>query len=225
MTDESDLLPNPEGFDTPESLANYWRAYASFIERERIVLRAQTERARQLDSSPITEDWLKSAGFKWHQLERQTDKHWLLWLGDATRERHSFTSFEDIGIELAPCWWKNSKDEDAGDVGKWFCWFRDDAAGRYHRFIHIRHLRTVGELTRLIEAITGQTWDPANNLYGSMRKPEDAERIRQENQRLDRRLTLESGECGKWAEIEKDDTRGRALPEHMTAAIKGGGAK
>jgi hypothetical protein len=172
---------------------------------------------------PITEDWLKSAGFKWHQLERQPDKHWLLWLGDATRERHSFTSYEDIGIELAPCWWKNRKDENVGDVGSWFCWFRDDAAGRYHRFIHIRHLRTVGELIHLIEAITGQTWDPANNLYGSMRKPEDAERIRQESQRLDRRMIFESWQ--KWSDIEKDDTRGRALPEHMSAAIKGGGAK
>ena len=55
-----------------------------------------------------------------------------------------------------------------------------------------------------------------------MRKPEDAERIRQESQRFDRRL-MESGH--PWSDIEKDDTRGRALPEHMTAAIKGGGAK
>jgi hypothetical protein len=119
-----------------------------------------------------------SAGFKWHQLDRQPDKHWLLWLGDATAERHSFASYEDIGIELAPCWWKNHKDEDAGDIGQWFCWLRNDSAGRYHRFIHIRHLHTVGELILLIEAITGQGWDPTNNLYGSMRKPEDAERVR-----------------------------------------------
>jgi hypothetical protein len=32
----------------------------------------------------------------------------------------------------------------------------------------------------------------------------------------------ESSPSHKWADIEKDDTRGRALPEHMTAAIKGG---
>jgi hypothetical protein len=173
-----------------------------------------------IEQAPITEDWLKSAGFKWHQFERQTDKHWLLWLGDASRERHSFATFEDIGIELAPCWWKNSKGDDAGDLGKWFCWFRADSSGRYHRFIHIRHLRTVGELVRLVEAITGQKWDPANNLYGSMRKPEDAERIRQENQRFDRRMMLESPPSAKWSDIEKDDTRGRALPEHVTAAEK-----
>jgi hypothetical protein len=175
---------------------------------------------------PITEDWLKSAGFKWHQLERQPHKHWLLWLGDATAERHSFTSYEDIGIELAPCWWKSREGEAAGPIGKWFCWLRDDSAGRYHRFIHIRHLRTVGELILLIEATTGQRWNPANNLYGSMRKPEDAERIRKTDaQRFDRQIILESGNWHKWSDIEKDDTRGRALPEHMTAAIKGGGAK
>ena len=56
-------------------------------------------------------------------------------------------------------------------------------------------------------------------------KPEDAQRIRDEDKRLDRRLIVESGEWGKWSDVEKDDTRGRALPEHMTAAIKGGGAK
>lgn len=29
----------------------------------------------------------------------------------------------------------------------------------------------------------------------------------------------------KWAEVEKDDSRGRALPEHMEAAVKSGFAK
>jgi hypothetical protein len=176
-----------------------------------------------MTNEPITEDWLKSAGFRHHQLDRQPDKHWLLWLGAATRERHSFTCYEDIGIELAPCSWKNHKGDDVGDVGSWFCWFRSDSAGRYSRFLHIRHLRTVHDLVRLIEAITGQQWDPANNLYGSMRKSETAARIRQEDQRLDRRFMLESPH--KWSDVEEDDTRGRALPEHMTAAIKGGGAK
>jgi hypothetical protein len=38
-------------------------------------------------------------------------------------------------------------------------------------------------------------------------------------------VILESNDWHKWSDVEKDDTRGRALPEHMTAAIKGGGAK
>jgi hypothetical protein len=174
-------------------------------------------------ASPITEDWLRAAGFKWHQFERQPDKHWLLWLGEATKDRDSFTSYEDIGIELAPCWFKNYLGEDAGDVGKWFCWLRDDAAGRYHRFIHLRHLRTIADLVLLIEGITGQQWDIANNLHGSMYKPESAARIRESHQRFDRRLTLGASPYQKWSSVEKDDTRGRALPEHMEAHAKTSG--
>jgi hypothetical protein len=48
-----------------------------------------------------------------------------------------------------------------------------------------------------------------------MRKPEDAERIRKTDaQRFDRQIILESGNWHKWSDIEKDETRGRALPEH-----------
>src|SRR4051812_37765117 len=113
----------------------------------------------------ITEEWLKSAGFKWHQLDRQPDKHWLLWLGPAIDD--GMTSFEDLGIELAPRWKQNG----------WFCWLRSDPAGRSHRFIHIRHIHTTEELILLIEGITGRKWSPANNLYGAMHSPLRAARI------------------------------------------------
>lgn len=160
-----------------------------------------------MTTEPIDEDWLKEAGFKWHQFDRQPDKHWLLWCGDAIRAGDgSLTSYEDIGIEVAP-----------GRDGKWFCWFRSDAAGRYHRFIHIRHLTTRGELTRLFEAVTGVKWAPENHFYGSIKSPAEARRIRIDNDRADRRLREEGY---PWAEIEKDATRGRALPEHMEAHAK-----
>lgn len=154
----------------------------------------------------ITEDWLKEVGFKWHQLERQSSKHWLLWLGWAAR-----TDYEDLGIEIA----SGALDD------KWFCWLRSDAAGRYHRFIHLRHIRTCADLIGIIEGITGQAWDPANNRYGAMRSPEDAARIRAEDDRLDRRLR-EKGH--PWYEIERDETRGGALPEHLEAHEKAKGA-
>lgn len=176
-------------------------------------------------TDPITEEWLKEAGFKWHEFDRQGAKHWLLWLGDACKGRNSLTSYEDIGIELAPAWWWNNAGEKVGTPLEWFCWFRSDAAGRYHRFIHIRHLSLVSELVALIEGITGQPWDPANNLYGSMRKPEHAAAIRRDDQRPDRAMMIEAAPYQKWYEPEKDDTRGRALPEHVDGAIKGGHAK
>lgn len=46
--------------------------------------------------------------------------------------------------------------------------------------------------------------------------------LRAEHDRLDRRLLRERT---RWAEIEKDDSRGHALPEHMEAAVKAGVAK
>lgn len=173
---------------------------------------------------PITEEWLKTVGFKWHEFERQSSKHWLLWLGGGLKQKPTLTSFEDIGIELAPGWWHNRDGERVGDAD-WFCWLRSDAAGRYHRFIHLRHLSTQDDLIKLVEAISGWPWTPENHLYGSLHSPENAARIRKDCERADRRLVEESGPHHKWAEIEKDDTRGRALPEHVTAAIKGGGAK
>ncbi len=166
------------------------------------------------DQLPITEDWLKSVGFKWHQLDRQPSKHWLLWLGSAVG---MFADIEDIGVQVADMRFKNS----AGDiVGReaWFVWFRGDSAGRYHRFIHVRHMRWQHELIKLIEAVSGQDWNPDNHHYGSVRTPEQAAQIRQDNERLDRTFAREGY---PWAEIEKDDTRGRALPEHYEAHEKG----
>ena len=167
-------------------------------------------------SAPITEDWLKSVGFKWHQLDRQPSKHWVLWLGHGLNQGESLTDSEDIGIELAA----DCPPRD-GSAPDWFCWFRSDCAGRYHRFIHLRHLRTNTEVIRLIEAITGYPFDPANHLYGSALTPERAALTRKrDGTRLDRQMILEGSPFDKWAEVEKDDTRGRALPEHLEAHEK-----
>jgi hypothetical protein len=161
----------------------------------------------------ITEDWLRSVGFKWHQFDRQPNKQWLLWLGSALLRRDMFTGSEDLGIELA---------ENSGSFSDWFCWLRSDSAHRYHRFIHIRHLRYQDELIQMIEGLTGQQWNPANNLYGSMCSPESAERQRQESDRLDMRIQAKQH---PWHESEKDPDRGRPLVDHVDAAIKSGLAK
>jgi hypothetical protein len=151
-------------------------------------------------ADPICEDWLKAVGFKWHQLERQPDKHWLLWLGSAIGDGRMFCDTEDLGVEVAPC-----------REGSWFCWLRSDAGGRYHRFIHVRHIRTIGDLIGLIEALTGQSWDPGNNWYGAMVTPERAAWHRREQERMDRRMMRDGA---PWTEGEKDPTIGRPLIEH-----------
>lgn len=156
--------------------------------------------------NPITEEWLRSVGFKWHQLERQLSKMWTLWLGDCTRT--TISSFEDLGIEV-------SDNQNFPKPGAFSVFLRADHAGRYSRFIHIRYVYTQEEVILLIEALTGQRWDPANNLYGSMRTPEQAERIRAEARRLDIRWMVDAPAHSKWNEVEKDDSRGKALPEHL----------
>jgi hypothetical protein len=158
-------------------------------------------------NTPITEDWLKSVGFKWHQFDRQPDKQWLLWLGDFTSPGDT----QDLGIELAP-----NRDKD------WFCWLRSDTAHRYSRFLHVRHMKVRGEVIRLVVALTDGDWRPENHIYGSAMRPERAELIRKDWNRLDLRIMREGR---SWRDIEKDDSRGGAMPEHMQAAIDAGKAQ
>lgn len=171
-----------------------------------------------MSKSDITEKWLRDSGFKWHQFDRQPDKHWLLWLGWGSDNRSM--CIQDIGIELAPAWWQNRNGDDVGQVGSWHCWFRSDTAGRYHRFLHVRHVTQINEISKLVEAITGNEWNPDNHFYGNCYTPARAEQIRQDLERLDMRLSVGAPTHAKWLEVEKDDTRGRALPEHMEAQSK-----
>lgn len=161
----------------------------------------------ELLNNPITEDWLKSVGFKWHQCDRQPSKHWLLWLGGCMEQ--SWTCFEDLGIEVAP-------DND----GAWHCWLRSDSSHRYHRFIHVRHIKFQREIIALVKALTGLEWNPANHLYGSVRTQKQADHIRKEDQRLDRQWNIHGPKHHKWSEVEKDDTMSGALPEHLVAHEK-----
>lgn len=174
-----------------------------------------------MNREPITEEWLRSCGFKWEQYDRQTDRMWTLWLGSALvdersgNKRRMFADTTDVGIEVSAC-------QRDGKVENWSCFLRSDAAGRYHRFIHIRYLIYQDELAALIEGLTGQAFIPANCFYGAMEFPENAERRRAELDRIDRRLIADRG---KWHDHEKDDTRGRATSMATDAAIKGGLAK
>ena len=166
----------------------------------------------------ITDDWLRESGFKRHQFDRQPGKQWLLWLDMACVEATGPKAFgEDLGLELT------RGDTPSDERGPWyFCWLRADTSRRYSRFLHVRHLRWQHELIAMVEGLTGAKWAPADCFNGAMFSPESAARRRAENDRLDRRIIRESP---PWREIEQDDSRGGALPEHMEAAVKRGGAK
>lgn len=159
-------------------------------------------------SELITEDWLKSVGFKWHQMDRHPDKHWLLWIGRVMED--STTCMEDLGIELAPRWFKNHLGEEGGER-KWFCWLRSDFAHKYSRFLHVRPIETRADLVRLYEGLTGRDWAPGNHFFGSALPPKLAERERAEMHRLDRVIAMEI----PWCEHEKDLTQSGALPDHL----------
>ena len=148
---------------------------------------------------PITEEWLKEVGFRWSQFDRQPDKHWTLWLGAAIEDG---PDLEDIGIEVAP-----------GYDGKWYCWLRSDTAGRYTRFVHVRHLRWKSELCELVAAIAGRALDPKDVFYGALQTKARAERYRAEADRLDRRMLAQHS----WKQDGSDSTLGRATPEHLNA--------
>lgn len=152
----------------------------------------------------ITEDWLKSVGFKWHQFDRQPTKQWLLWCGINSPPDNWGVDSQDVGIELSE-----------GTNGIWFCWLRSDTAHRYSRFLHVRHIRWQLDVIRIVEAITGLPWTPDNHIYGAVCTQSFADHHRAEQDRLDRKMLRTDA---KWREIEKDDTRGGALPEHMSVA-------
>lgn len=202
------------GFDcmTERQRGKYAEALelAHYMERWRHAQALPTPSEEPPIAEPITEDWLRSVGFKWHQFDRQPEKHWLLWLGNALPGR--LTSFEDLGLELT-----SGAYEGPGQPTSWFCWLRDDAGGRYHRFIHLRHLKTTHDVAWIAEAISGQRWDPANHWGGSMYTPKGRAHISRALERADWQNKLGRS---RWFEVEKDDTRGRALPEHMEAAEK-----
>jgi hypothetical protein len=161
----------------------------------------------------ITEEWLKSAGFRCHQFDRQNTKQWLLWLGDAVRDGRSFVATEDLGIELSF--------DHTVDGNRWSVWLRGDCSHRYSRFIHIRYITTCGELFAMVVGLTGVAWNPENHRRGCVLTPAQAQHDRDADERLDRRIMRAS----KWRSIEDDDSRGGALPEHMQHAIDAGLSK
>lgn len=178
------------------------------------------ERAKAGSNDPITEEWLREAGFKWQQFERQPTKNWLLWLGGCTEcgKAWRFSGPEDFGIEIAHSGRSGWSDED----NFWFCWFRGDSAGRYHRFIHVRHLRMQRDVIDLVAALTGRPWNPANHIHGSHRCQSCADHWRAEEAS---RIDVQRLRDVKWSEVEKDDSRAGGNASSLQAAVDGGKAK
>lgn len=159
----------------------------------------------------ITEDWLRECGFKWEQVDRQPAKHWLLWIGLACIDYSQAQMPDSLGIELSKCepyLFKDNRD-------LWYCWIRNDIAGRYSRLIHVRHVFLQAEVESIIGALTGRRVDWRDSMYGMLHDPQRAEQLRKDANRLDKRINnawvdrvdAEKGITG----IDKDK-RGVTLP-------------
>jgi hypothetical protein len=64
-------------------------------------------------------------------------------------------------------------------------------------------MRTTDDVRALIRGLIGRKFDWADVLYGALRTPETARRIRAEQERLDVRMALER----RWRTDEPDETK------------------
>jgi hypothetical protein len=99
--------------------------------------------------TPLSYEWLKANGWKTlTRQERQPTDHVrrpVAW--EVAGGKRPFVSPDDLCVELALA--------TAGDDGEWHCWVSQVEP---HRFVHVRMMRTVGDVIRLWEGLTGRDW-------------------------------------------------------------------
>jgi len=164
-----------------------------------------------MEAPMITEDWLRDCGFKWEQHERQPAKHWVLWIGLACLDYSQTQMPDSLGIEVSPV----ESYLFPGYENLWYCWIRNDIAGRYSRIIHVRHIALQEELESIISALTGRKVDWSDSMYGMLHSPDRAERMRQERMRLDQRINnawVDRVDAERGIEGIEKDKRGVVLP-------------
>ena len=99
-------------------------------------------------TAEITEEWLAEVGFKYRDpVERQIFRHWTL----------TFSEPSDHGlyIETTMPGVINRQGKHIGTEHGWFVWL-----GRESKFFHTRHMVYRHEMIALVEALTGQPWEP-----------------------------------------------------------------
>lgn len=115
----------------------------------------------------ITEEWLRSVGFRKAWMGDQQKPHWLLNCADT---RRWMTGSDDLGVELGPPderkYWENPD-----EAPKWWCWLRSDFSHSRGRFLFVRYLQTQADVMGLVAGITGLPWNPARHEHGCVRYP------------------------------------------------------
>lgn len=102
----------------------------------------------------ITEEWLAEVGFKYREPgERQQWRHWTL----------TFNEPDDYGLYLettAPGWLNRN-----GEHNGWYLWI-----GRGQHHFHLKHVFEQSEMIAIVEALTGQKWEPSRMGHVPVRR-------------------------------------------------------
>lgn len=101
-------------------------------------------------NEPITEAWLVAHG--WRLVGERNDERTqpsrkmrrLAIAAECLDWPQPFRSSDDLCIDVAP--WR---------YGEWFVWIHQEEP---YRFVPVRMMKTVGELVRLWEGLTGKEW-------------------------------------------------------------------
>lgn len=99
----------------------------------------------------LSYEWLAANGFHClERFERQPTDHYRRCIGLETAERGFLVAREDLCIDIAP--------ERMPDPAFWFCWLTRASSQHQHPsvWIHVRHIKTVGDLILLYQGFTGR---------------------------------------------------------------------
>jgi hypothetical protein len=121
----------------------------------------------------ITREWLHEVGFG-------RDDPWSLWLREGTGTSTSdLVEAGMIAVELSPV---------PEHEGRWFCRLRTHMLDGLNHAVLLRQIARRRDLVDIVEAISGQSWDPANHFMGRLVTPERAAQNRDAIARLDEHL-------------------------------------
>jgi hypothetical protein len=109
-------------------------------------------------SEPLDYEWLQEYGFrKITRQERQPTDHVRRCVAHETADDDRFmVAMEDLCIDLAPECWPMAR--------FWFCWVTRASSQNHFPsvFLHVRHLKTQGDLILLYEGLTGRRFGEPN---------------------------------------------------------------
>lgn len=118
---------------------------------------------------PISEQWLKEIKMESRTLKCDKFKHWFLWIGACIPGAVQFFGNESLALELS---------QDDQNENRYFCWLvQDHNKPGCAKSIFMRFLFNKGDFILLLEALTGQEWNPGLIINGTLYDQKHIEHI------------------------------------------------